>query len=142
MPTNQFEEVINALKARGIRLTDTRKAIISYLIHNDNHPSAEMIYQNLLPTYPSLSLATVYNNLRFLLEAGFITVLKRKNDSTTYYDFICNNHLNLICEECGDILDAMIEHDSLAPLVEQQTGFRVRKETLTLYGVCATCLKK
>ncbi|MBS8038746.1 transcriptional repressor, partial [Streptococcus suis] len=67
--------------------------VVAYIIESDDHPSAEMIYQDLIPNYPNMSLATVCNNLKLLLEEGFVTKLKRTNDNTTYYDFMGHEHL-------------------------------------------------
>ncbi len=72
-----YEHVITHLKEKGIRITETRKAVVAYIIESDSHPSAEMIYMDLLPQFPNMSLATVYNNLRLLLEEGFVTEIKR-----------------------------------------------------------------
>ena len=44
-----YEDVLNQLKAKGIRLTESRKAVIRYLMMSDQHPSADVIYYDLLP---------------------------------------------------------------------------------------------
>lgn len=137
----ELQEVLDHLKKQHIRITETRKAIIAYVMDSHDHPSAEMIYQDLLPTYPNLSLATVYNNLKLLLEAGFVTEIKRNNDTTTYYDFMGHDHINLICEQCGKILDIEVERPSLVAEVEATTDFQIRKEIVTLYGICPDCQK-
>ncbi|WP_105209100.1 Fur family transcriptional regulator [Streptococcus suis] len=135
-----FDHVIQHLKEKGVRITSTRKAVIAYIIESDDHPSAEMIYQDLLPDYPSMSLATVYNNLKLLLEEGFVTEIKRTNDNTTYYDFMGHDHLNIICEVCGKITDFMdIELPSLKKEAQNQTGYKVTKEVLSIYGICPEC---
>lgn len=134
-----LQEVLDYLKKDNIRITETRKAVIRYLIDSKDHPSAEMIYQDLLPKFPNMTLATVYNNLKLLLEAGFITELKRKNDTTVYYDFMGHDHVNLICQQCGAILDLDIEQPSLIEQVEKETGYHIQKEVLTLYGLCPNC---
>lgn len=33
-----YEDILNQLKAKGIRLTESRKAIIRYLMMSDQHP--------------------------------------------------------------------------------------------------------
>ncbi len=87
-----------------------------------------MIYQDLIPNYPNMSLATVYNNLKLLLEEGFVTKLKRTNDNTTYYDFMGHEHLNVICEVCGKITDFMdVEILSLKKEAHTQTGYKITK---------------
>lgn len=137
-----FQDVLDYLKQKQIRVTKTRKAVIQYLIESTAHPSAEMIYQDLLVHFPNLSLATVYNNLKLLLEAGFVTEIKRNNDTTVYYDFMGHNHLNLICEQCGSISDIEMERPSFASVLQEQTGYKITKEVLTVYGLCPDCLVK
>ncbi|MGD6420550.1 Fur family transcriptional regulator, partial [Xanthomonas citri pv. citri] len=123
-----------------VRITTTRKAVVAYIIESNDHPSAEMIYQDLLPDYPSMSLSTVYNNLKLLLEEGFVTEIKRTNDNTTYYDFMGHDLLNIICEVCGKITDFMdIELPSLKKEAQNQTGYKVTKEVLSIYGICPEC---
>ena len=138
---SSFDHVITHLKEKGVRITETRKAVVAYVIEQDNHPSAEMIYKDLLPSYPGMSLATVYN-LRLLLEEGFVTEIKRTNDTTTYYDFMGHEHLNVICEVCGKITDFMdVEIPSLKKEAQQQTGYKITKEVLSVYGICPDCQK-
>lgn len=134
-----YDEVIAHLKDKRIRITETRKAVISYLIESTEHPSAEHIYQDLRPQFPNMSLATVYNNLKVLLDEGFVTELKRNNDQTTYYDFMGHDHLNVICESCGNITDVDIELPSLKDEVQKKTGYHISKEQLTIYGLCPDC---
>ena len=72
---------------------------------SDQHPSADVIYYDLLPDNPGMSLATVYNNLKVLVEEGIVSEIKVNNDNTTYYDFMGHDHLNIVCEKCGQITD-------------------------------------
>ena len=53
-----YQEVIEHLRLKGVRITETRKAVIAFIISSHDHPSAEMIYQALLPEFPNMSLAT------------------------------------------------------------------------------------
>ena len=94
-----YQEVTEHLRMKGVRLTETRKAVIAFMINSSDHPSAEMIYQALLPEFPHMSLATVYNNLKVLIDEGFVAELKVRNDTTTYFDFMGHQHLNVICEK-------------------------------------------
>ncbi|KXT78074.1 Peroxide stress regulator PerR, FUR family [Streptococcus sp. DD13] len=120
-------------------MTETRRAVIAYIITSDEHPSAEMIYKSLLVDYPTLSLATVYNNLRLLVEEGFVTELKRVNDPITYFDYMGHHHINLICESCGKIVDVDIPYPSIASEITEETGFLVTKEQYTVLGRCPQC---
>ncbi|MEG3033466.1 MAG: transcriptional repressor, partial [Enterococcus sp.] len=65
-----IDEVIAKLKKDNIRVTPQRQAILDYLIGHHSHPTADEIYHALSPSFPSMSVATVYNNLRLFTESG------------------------------------------------------------------------
>ena len=136
-----YEDVLNQLKAKGIRLTESRKAVIRYLMMSDQHPSADVIYYDLLPDNPGMSLATVYNNLKVLVEEVIVSEIKVNNDNTTYYDFMGHDHLNIVCEKCGHITDLDLPIPSFKEEVESQTGFRITREQMILHGICPNCQK-
>ena len=48
---------------KRIRHSATRDVIYNYLCGTKEHPSADMIYSELKPTMPTLSLGTVYTIL-------------------------------------------------------------------------------
>ncbi|MFC5630616.1 MULTISPECIES: Fur family transcriptional regulator [Streptococcus] len=139
-----YEQVLAHLKGKQIRLTETRKAIIAYMIEAHHHPSAEQIFHDLQDQYTHMSLATVYNNLRILIEEGFVSEVKVSNDNTTYFDFMGHDHLHVVCEICGNITDFMDADTSLlVKEAEQKTGYQVTKNQFLIYGVCPACsLKK
>ncbi len=62
-------------------LPDTRRAVLSYLVASHEHPSAEKIYRDLLPQFPSMSSATVYNNIKVLIDEGVVSEIKVRNDT-------------------------------------------------------------
>ncbi|MDO4204901.1 MAG: peroxide-responsive transcriptional repressor PerR, partial [Streptococcus gallolyticus] len=101
-PLDAYENVIEHLKKKHIRITETRKAIIAYIINSHEHPSADKIYRDLLPEHPNMSLATVYNNMKVLVDEGFVAELKVTNDTTTYYDFMGHQHINIVCKNCDE----------------------------------------
>ncbi|MFC3927488.1 Fur family transcriptional regulator [Streptococcus caprae] len=138
--SDAFDYVISHLKAKHIRITETRKAVIQYMIASFEHPSAEQIYKDLKPTYPNISLATVYNNLKVLIEEGFVTELKVSQDNTSYFDFMGHDHLNVVCEQCGKITD--IDHhdiEDISKVAAEETGYEITSAQLMLYGICPEC---
>ena len=138
---SDYENVIQRLKVKGVRITETRKAVIAYMIWTHAHPSAEKIYQDLRPEFPNMSLATVYNNLKVLIEEGFVEEIKIKNDNTTYFDFMGHEHLNIVCEKCGRIADFEdVDLPDLRREAEKQTGYKITKTKVLIYGICADCL--
>ena len=88
----KVEDVLQHLRKKSVRITETRRAVLSYLVKSQEHPSADAIYQDLKPAFPNMSLATVYNNLKVLIEEGFVSEIKVRNDTTTYFDFMGHDH--------------------------------------------------
>ena len=134
-----YQDVLNHLREKGVRITETRKAVIDFIIQSHDHPSADMIYQALLPAFPNMSLATVYNNLKVLIDEGFVSELKVRNDTTTYYDFMGHQHLNVICEKCGRIADMDLDLPDVQQEAADQTGYQITKSQMVVYGICPDC---
>lgn len=138
-PEHLLEEVLQQLKERYIRITPQRRAILDYLIRSHDHPSVEQIYQDLLPEHPSMSLATVYNNLKVLVEEGFVHEMKFSG-VTSRYDFMGHRHYHVICDKCGKIAD--FTHTDLSFIyspAQSQTGYHIRAAHLEAYGLCPSC---
>lgn len=139
---NKLEGILEYLREYGIRVTEARRLMLEYLMTSHEHPSAEKIYQDLMKVYPQISLATVYNNLNLFLKEGLVTEIKIKNDQTRYYDFMGHEHINIVCENCGKIADFEGEAlPDISDLVRDQTGYRLQKQELLVYGLCPECQK-
>lgn len=137
-----YQDVLKHLREKGVRITETRKAVIDFIIQSHDHPSADMIYQALLPAFPNMSLATVYNNLKVLIDEGFVSELKVRNDTTTYYDFMGHQHLNVICEKCGRIADMDLDLPDVQQEAAEQTGYQITKSQMVVYGICPDCVAR
>lgn len=140
--TTRVQHALEQLKMTGVRITPQRHAILNYLIESMSHPTADEIYRALEPNFPSMSVATVYNNLKMFIEAGMVRELTYGDDSSRF-DANVTEHFHVICEKCGKIEDffygslEQVEHEA-----EQSTGFEVRSLRMELYGVCQTCKEK
>lgn len=137
------EELIGALKDADGRVTHQRVAVISTLLNDENHPSAEDIYQALKPTYPMLSFATVYKTLNKLKTMGEVLELEFREGSNRYDGMRPLPHAHLICTECGRIQDVEVE----APVIAAQSaaeelGYELLGTRFDLYGECQSCLSK
>ena len=137
-----YQDVLKHLREKGVRITETRKAVIDFIIQSHDHPSADMIYQALLPAFPNMSLATVYNNLKVLIDEGFVSELKVRNDTTTYYDFMGHQHLNVICEKCGRIADMDLDLPDVQQEAADQTRYQITKSQMVVYGICPDCVAR
>jgi Fur family peroxide stress response transcriptional regulator len=132
------EDMIEAFKRSGRRITPQRHAIIDHLVGRTDHPSARQIYAHLSPRLASLSLATVYNTLAALVEQGLIREIDFEA-ADNRYDTNLAPHLNLVCVRCGTITD--VDHELPMPpeTIRSDLGFEVVESRLEYRGFCAAC---
>src|SRR5690348_5085426 len=108
-------ELIEALRARGQRVTHPRLLVHRHVRQGDRHLTADQVYAELSPELPSLSPATVYGTLDLLDELGLVRRVSTPRGATTY-DSRVDDHHHVICRVCGRVqdLDADVETDAAA----------------------------
>ncbi len=88
---------------------------------------------------PSISLGTVYRNLRLLKETGNILELDF-SAGPSRFDANGRDHCHLRCEKCGSIFDVAEPVDKrIEDRVAKKTGFKVTHHRLELSGLCRDC---
>jgi Fur family transcriptional regulator, ferric uptake regulator len=87
---------------------------------------------------PALSLATVYRNLKTLVDEGDITTVMLPGDSPRYEPAQHAHHHHFQCMTCKRVFDVHDCPGDLARLAPK--GFTVESHELTLYGRCDTCV--
>ena len=53
-----------------LKYSRQRDMIRSYLSSTKEHPTADMVYENVRKEFPNISLGTVYRNLKLLVSEG------------------------------------------------------------------------
>jgi len=135
--------LLQRCRERGVKLTAQRIAIFECLAHRQGHLSAEEVYQDVLPRYPTLSFATVYNTLQLLTEMGevhelIVDELRRR------YDVNTAPHHHAVCRSCHRIFDvepAVLGTAWAGPetVALADGGFRVEAVSIELTGLCGGC---
>ncbi len=123
------------------RLTNQRIVILEYLRSTPGHHNAEDIFKVVKKKMPSMSFATVYRNLNFLTEHGYIqeTVINK----ISHFDGQIDAHVHLLCESCGTVVN--VEDTNVfkvARSLAQHHHFKPRVEQIELRGLCADCQQK
>ena len=135
--TDPLEQALHDLRERGHHVTSQRRAILSFLQRSKEHPSAEAIYEQLLPAFPNMSLATVYKTVAILKAAGHI--LELETGGCSHYDGNPAPHPHLVCTECLHIIDLPEEELMLPAEALARIGFVPLQSSLIIYGLCAEC---
>ena len=136
------EAITRQLKAEGLKLTPQRLAIIDVLIEKrDLHPSARSVHKEAKKRKKSLSLSTTYATLNELSRLGIIKTLQFDAMENRYEGDV-EEHLNLVCEGCGKILDYKVPPVADQRKIAKKTGFSVTDTRLEYYGQCRDCHAK
>lgn len=121
------------------RYSRQRELIYNCLRGTKKHPTADMVYQWLLPENPNLSRGTVYRNLKLLAEDGKI---KQMHFPVERYDAQTQQHPHFYCVNCGSVSDLELVSDAkLDQKAEKASGGIVHWHDLVFYGTCQICLQ-
>lgn len=140
--TKRMEVFQRACKARGIKLTHQRLEIFRELASTEEHPDVETIYRRVKVRIPTISLDTVYRNLRFLAEEGLVAVVGL-SDARQRYDANLDEHHHFVCVRCGAIQDFSIQ--GIAKLAAPKEAEQIGNPTsvrLEVKGICRSCAGK
>ena len=132
-------DISEALRSSGYKVTPQRLAVYEALSNTYEHPNAEMLFAQLQPKYPMMSLATVYKTLDILEKIDQIKVLNTGEDSFRY-DADVTDHHHVQCKVCGRVDDVHEGVDvSTIRRIEKMTGYAIQDQQMYLFGVCPKC---
>ncbi len=117
-------------------MTKQRELILSILRQSDRHMTADEIFFLAKLKMPSIAMATVYNNLNALDEAGVIRRL-HIDGVADCFDKLTEPHNHLLCQECGRIRD--IRLPALSEQLARELGVEVLDYDLTVHYRCPEC---
>lgn len=123
----------------GRRLTPQRRLVYEALAATDSHPDAEQLISLVRRHDPRVSVATVYNTLRLLADAGWILELRGLGPKTRY-DANTGEHDHFTCRGCGRVEDIPVQLDPVERLRGQGfEGYRVDTVHVHARGLCEAC---
>ena len=134
-----LEELKRRFGEAGIPLTVQRRAVWDVLARRTDHPTADMVLEDVERELPELSRTTVYRSLETLVQLGLATRLAHPR-SAVRYDPKTHRHHHLICDACGAVVDLespaldRLDLPDLAP-----GGFELRDYSVQFAGLCESC---
>lgn len=121
-----------------MRYSHQRELIENIVKSRKDHPTADEIYSTVRAEEPTISLGTVYRNLKLLAEEGKVLTLETE-DKKIHYDGDTSSHIHFICKECGKIFDLFKKLEQPKELNEM--GAIVTDGKCVFYGICPSCNK-
>lgn len=139
----KLDELRALLRARGLRATPSRLAVLELLLsHQADQPRSHAEVVAALASGP-WDPATIYRNLTDLVEAGLarrtdvgdhvwrFEAVDGKHDSTA--------HPHFVCTECGTVECLPVMKELVATRVKAPRALRQRKVEVQVRGLCDAC---
>ena len=124
-----------------LKYSRQRESIKKFLMTRTDHPTAEMIYENLRKDYPQISMGTVERNMSLLSDIGEIQTIST-GVGPDRFDGNAKPHYHFICKNCGQVMDLKmqgLEHINL--LAQHEFPGIIEGHSVFFYGRCEACIK-
>src|SRR6059036_2220924 len=126
-----------SLEGSGLRCTSQRYAVMAFLMEHNRHPTALEIFEAVNRLDPRSSRATIYNNLRDLVQAGLVREVAVEGRAARF-DAKGMRHYHFICDRCGNVED--VDWYDVPRPAAASLGRRVLRECELIFrGFCARC---
>ena len=120
------------LEEHGIKPSAQRVAVAQYVLHTDEHPSADEVWKRVQQHFPMVSRATVYNTLNLFVKRGLLRQFAI-TEGRVVFDPNVDRHHHFIDDTSGAIHD--IPWDAIAVSdVATLDGYDVREFQVVLRG--------
>lgn len=138
----RFLQFRDLCSRNGLAATLQRFIVYQTLAEMKNHPTADMIYEQLHPENEKVSRMSVYRILDTFSKCRLIRRLNHPG-SATHYDAFMTPHHHLICVQCGSVLDVDRTEDEHFEIPHENIpeGFQVLDFTVDFQGVCSSCVQ-
>ncbi|PXW98844.1 Fur family ferric uptake transcriptional regulator [Sphaerotilus hippei] len=119
------------------RSTRQRSAIRDAITAAQRPLSPQEVLDAAKQQVPALGLATVYRNLKLLVDEGEVHAVTLPGDSPRYQPARHEHHHHFRCTGCHKVFVVHGCPGNLGHLVPP--GFRLEQHDITLYGLCSDC---
>ena len=134
-----LNDVMDELRARGLRMTPQRRVIVSEVMRTRGHISPSVIARKVQGDMPGVNASTVYRTLT-LLEAVGVLSHSHLETGAEYHRSEDAEHVHLTCGRCGkDDPLSLEEARKLQELIRRHHGFEADLTHFAITGRCEAC---
>jgi Fur family peroxide stress response transcriptional regulator len=138
--TQALDDFRRRCKEQGLAFTFQRQVIYEAVVDSREHPTPELIYEQVRQRIPSISLGTIYKNVKTFLDSGVLKEVTLHHGSLRLESNMTPHH-HLVCSSCKAILD--IDESAVEPVRLPKTklpaGFSIQQCRVEFVGVCKSC---
>ena len=124
----------------GKRTTAQRKLLLDLIQRADGHLDADELYRRAREQESTISLSTVYRNLKLFKSLGLVEERHLVEEHHHYEVKPAVEHHHLVCMGCGEVIEFV------SPLVERMkrqvsrdNDFEITDTQIDMRGYCARC---
>ncbi|MDR2040561.1 MAG: transcriptional repressor [Bacteroidales bacterium] len=132
-----IQEIHQHLTSHDIRPSMQRVAIMQYLMEHMTHPTIDEIFNDLLPSMPTLSKTTVYNTLKLFYDKKAVLSLTI-DEKNVRYDANTFDHAHFKCKKCGMIYDIPMNKEEV-PSFKEDMDLLHEETQVYFLGTCKNC---
>lgn len=126
------DEIESRLKEKGVQPTLQRISICQFVLCDADHPTAEDVHAWAEKNLAKISLATVYNTLNVLVEAGLLKEYRFPHTDKVIYDNNMDEHHHFLDEKTQQLFD--IDKDQIKVSVDVAKQFKIKGYDVLLTG--------
>ncbi len=119
------------------KITRQRTAIREALANAARPLQPQEVLESAQAQVPGLGIATVYRNLKALVDEGALRSVNLPGDNPRFEPAGLHHHHHFQCQQCQKVFDVHGCPGDLAALAPP--GFTVADHDLVLYGRCSDC---
>lgn len=135
------DDVLALLRARGLRMTPQRRAIVARILRSRGHIAPAALAEAVRRDLPGVNASTVYRTLAVLEEAGVLAHAHGESGAE-YHRVEDAGHVHLTCSSCGRGEDlSPAEAERLSRAIGSMRGFLPDLSHFAISGTCARCRK-
>lgn len=135
---SKVKDMLDKMSRNGWRVTEQRKTLAKIFAEHDGYLSPKDVYDQMVIKYPSVSLATVYNNLRMLSEMGVLEHFYFIEGGLKFREnCVSHHHHHLICVNCEKTLPFVYCPMDQGP--EFPGNYKILNHRFEVYGICEDC---
>jgi Fur family transcriptional regulator, ferric uptake regulator len=128
------------LRAKGIRLTRQRAAVLAALGQAERGLNPEEILALAQSECPELGLTTVYRTIELLVSLGIARRVHTGEGCASVVGAKAEHGHSVVCLLCGRVAEfSNCDMVSVEAAAARETGFTISVHSLELAGTCAQC---
>jgi len=138
-PETSIDEVLEAMRAAGGRVTMQRRLVLDALIATQPHPSADDVTAYVKKSNPELHQSTVYRTLHALADLGVISHVHLGHGRSVYH-FTHDASPHLVCPSCSTVTHLGADaFTAVKTFVSESTGFELEHGHFAWTARCPAC---